>query len=309
VLVRERPEQKLGQFACGQQEVGAVEPVARLRERGERQPVPGRDRLVVAERLRPPRAELEQPLPELLVQGAAQDRAAVLEWPQELGRDSLVGRPGEGQALDPVGVGILGGGEAAVGEPQLPQQIVERRLGDLAVPLLGRDEPAVEVRGGEQRIVVEHLLEVRHEPALVDGVTMETAAQQVVHAARGHAVERPGHHRQRLLVAGAVVPAEQELDCGRGRELGRAPEAAPLRVELPPQTALGFAEEGLRQRVGRGSHGRGALQRLHQCSGLPGHVLAPFSIGVGDRDKHVSEARQPVPRLRREVRAAEKRLT
>ena len=41
----------------------------------------------------------------------------------------------------------------------------------------------------EQRLVVEHLLEVRHEPLAVDGVASEAAADVVVHAARRHRVE------------------------------------------------------------------------------------------------------------------------
>jgi hypothetical protein len=47
----------------------------------------------------------------------------------------------------------------------------------------------VEIRRDEQRVVVEHFLEVRHEPLRVDGVAVEAAADEVVHAARGHTVE------------------------------------------------------------------------------------------------------------------------
>ena len=35
----------------------------------------------------------------------------------------------------------------------------------------------------QQRIVVEHLLEMRHEPALIDGVAREAAAEMIVDAA------------------------------------------------------------------------------------------------------------------------------
>ena len=50
---------------------------------------------------------------------------------------------------------------------------------------------AVEVGAGEQRVVVEHLLEVGHQPARVDGIAREAAADLVVDAAARHGVEGP----------------------------------------------------------------------------------------------------------------------
>src|SRR3989442_1519628 len=53
VLTRERPEQELGQPASRDEQVVPAEPPRGLRQRRQREPVPGRDRLVVEERLRP----------------------------------------------------------------------------------------------------------------------------------------------------------------------------------------------------------------------------------------------------------------
>src|SRR5205823_13851424 len=112
-------------------------------------PVPSRDRLVVAERLGPLLAHLEEALAEVLVELAPQDRAAVLERLEQLGGDALVGRPREGQSLDAFRVGVLRRGKAALWEPQLAQHVVDGLLGDLAVALLAGHDPGMEVERRE----------------------------------------------------------------------------------------------------------------------------------------------------------------
>src|SRR6185437_1164690 len=102
-------------------------------------------------------------------------------------------------------------------EAELPQAVLDRLLGDLAIAVLARKQPGMQVGRHEQRVVVEHLLEVRDEPLLVDRVAVEAAADEVVHAARAHAVERAEREVERAA-------AEQELDRRGGRELRRTPE-------------------------------------------------------------------------------------
>ena len=58
---RERAEQELAERAGRVEVVGALEAAAGLRQRREREPVPGRDRLVVPLGLRPLLAQLEEP--------------------------------------------------------------------------------------------------------------------------------------------------------------------------------------------------------------------------------------------------------
>ena len=52
----------------------------------------------------------------------------------------------------------------------------------------------------------------------------------------------------------------------------------------------------------------GLLDRLDQLRRRAGHLPAPLAVRARDRLQHLAEARQPVPRLRREVRAAVERL-
>src|SRR5437660_10313552 len=60
VLRRERAEQELPKRPRRIEQVGSVQPPAGLRERRQREPVPGRDHLVVAEPLGPLLAQPEQ---------------------------------------------------------------------------------------------------------------------------------------------------------------------------------------------------------------------------------------------------------
>jgi hypothetical protein len=167
----------------------------------------------------------------------------VLEGLQQLGRNALVRGPRVRQPLDSVCIGVLGGGEPAFGQRKIAEQVLARVRGHAPVALLARHDPRVEVGRDEQRVVVEHLLEVRHEPALVDRVPVEAAADEVVHPARRHRVERRGDQVE-------LAPAEQEVDRRGGRELRRAAEATPLRVEDPAQVARRLAEHGVGQRLG-----------------------------------------------------------
>ena len=86
---------------------------------------------------------------------------------------------------------------------------------------------------GEQlRVVLQHLLEVRHLPLPRRRVTEEPALDVVVHAAARHGAERLVEHRRELRVAVAAVLVEEEAEDLGLWELGLAAEAAELRVVL-----------------------------------------------------------------------------
>ena len=91
---------------------------------------------------------------------------------------------------------------------------------------------ALQVDARELRVVVEHLLEVRHQPALVHRVAVEAAADLVVHAAARHHLEGARGHAERLLVPEAAMGAQEQGDAGGRGELGGAAESTPARVEV-----------------------------------------------------------------------------
>ncbi len=136
-------------------------------------------------------------------------------------------------SLDAAGVGVEGRIQRAVGSREVAQDEVER-LGDHAeIVVAPAVLPRVQVGPGQQGLVGQHLLEVRHQPVRVGGVSAEPSDQMVVDAAGRHGVERARGHGAGLLARGATAPsdAQAEVDQGRPGELGRGPEAAPLGVE------------------------------------------------------------------------------
>ena len=241
------------------------------------------------------------------VEVAADDRAAVLERLEQVGREPelrpLRRRPGVRQSLDAVRVGVLRRGEAAAREQHLAQQVPDRLLDDRAVAVLACHDPRMEVGGGQQRVVVEHLLEVRHDPARVDGVAVEAAADDVVQAAGGHPVERPSHHPESLVPAAA----QEELDRGRGRELRRGPEAAEGGLVVAGEPALRGVEERGRQRPLARLEAGCAAERGHEPLRLRLEVVAPVVPRTGDRLQDLPKARQPVTRVRGKVGAGVER--
>src|SRR5439155_1109617 len=133
-------------------------------------------------------------------------------------------RPHVVAALRALGVGVERGVEAALGAAHLAQRPAEHVETDLEQVALAAVLPPVQVGAREQRVVVEHLLEVRNRPCTIDAVTREASAELVVYAPARHCMER----RQRQL---ALAAQQQEVDRRGRRELGRAAEAAVLGVE------------------------------------------------------------------------------
>ena len=226
-----------------------------LRERRDRQPVPGGDHLVVPRGPGPGGAGREQPgpdarpalgvvgvLPQLQGRGALLERAGGGHR-QQRGRPGAVvraehgvelgGRPDVEEALLALGVGVEGGREPALRGAQLAEQEVGRLARDALAERVAGLPPPAHVEAEQLGVVVEHLLEVRHHPAGVDGVAGEAAGELVVHAAPGHRVAGLVDHLPRLRRAGPGRVPEQELQHHRRRELGGAAEPAVLRVELP----------------------------------------------------------------------------
>ena len=115
VLARERPEQELPHAARGLEPVGALEPARALGERGEREPVPRGEHLVVEDRLRPSARARRA----ACARSSGSSSPRMIERPcsngcEQLRRNALLLRPREREPLDAVRVGVLRGGEAAV---------------------------------------------------------------------------------------------------------------------------------------------------------------------------------------------------
>ena len=239
--------------------VGSPERGAGLGQRGDHQRVPRGQALVVQAGADPVRAGLEQPAANLVErlrgwlgpsplqdQGVLErSRAEVLErgggQVRAEGIAQLGLAPHVELALDALGVGVERRAEAALGTAHLAQRPVERLAANPPEALPPRDLPAVEVGAGEQRVVVEHLLEVGHGPGGVDRVAGEAAADLVVDPAAGHRLERAERHL--VLAAG-----QQELD-----HVAPAGTSAPVRSRRSPGRSRSTATPARRADPRRGS--------------------------------------------------------
>src|SRR5207248_7928120 len=90
--------------------------------------------------------------------------------------DLLTG-PNVELALVAFTVGVFSTVEAAGGILHVPPYIVEDLLNDAAVELRSRDLEGVQINSGQQRVVVQHLLEMGDEPPVVGRIAVKTAAQ------------------------------------------------------------------------------------------------------------------------------------
>src|SRR6185369_9106154 len=94
--------------------------------------------------------------------------------------------------------------KASGGIGHLAQDIVARLPGDTRMVGIASDRIGSEIAGDQERVVVEHLFEMRHEPALVDRIAMKTAAELIVNAAAGHLVECYCDDAEQVVVARAM---------------------------------------------------------------------------------------------------------
>ncbi len=220
-----------------------------------------------------------------------------------------LGSPDEVAALLALGVGVLGAVEAAGLIEHLAGDVVEGLSRHAAVLARAGDLVGVQVDAGELGVVVEHLLEVRHEPALVGGVAVEPAAQLVVHPPAQHGVERHRRHLEQVRLAGGEVAAQHEVDDRGLRELGRPAPAAVSGVEVAGERGLRRGERRGLQRAGcrAGAGRRLRLERGPQLSAGFDEFVSAGGPQRGDLVQDVGERRHAVAARGREVGAAVER--
>ncbi len=154
----------------------------------------------------------------------------------------------------------------------------------------------MQIGAGQQRVVVQHLLEVGDDPARVHGVAREPAADLVVHAAAGHGA-------QGLEAHAPLAARQQELDRRGGRELGRAAEAAVLGVVHPAQAVHRGVQHAGVERVGGRLERRAALEPLGHLVGGGADLVGALVPRLAHRVQHRGPRRHALAVLRREVGA------
>ena len=213
----------------------------------------------------------------------------------------------DGAAVGRGGVRVLRRRDPAAVEAEVAQHVLDDLGGDLRVAVVTGDLMAVHVQPQESRLVVQHLLEVRHLPPVVDRVAGEPAAEVVVHPAGRHGVERRLDHRGRSARSGAGQVADHEVEVLRRRELRRPTEPTPVVVVGRSERLEREVEDLGTDDVVSGGEGAGTAEGVGELGRLGVQVVPPVPPGVVDGVEEVEEARHPVPGLGREVGAAVER--
>ncbi len=129
-------------------------------------------------------------------------------------------------AFLPFAVGIERGCESAAFADHLTQQPGDGFVDALGEQRFMRFAPDFGEEVEQQRVIVEHLFEVRHEPALVDGVAREAAADVIIDAALADVAQRVDDGCLRRVVAVADGAAPEQPEETPLRKLRCAVEAA-----------------------------------------------------------------------------------
>ena len=195
-------------------------------------PQPGQARLVEG-LLRARRGEAVEDRPALPVAARCHvvDRLEI----RRLGAEDVVDFgfvPDVETALLAFRVGVEGAGEGALAGAHLAQHPAGGLRRPRGEERLARVLPDVAQEVEELGVVVQHLLEMRRQPALVGGIAGEAAAQMVVDAALGHALHGQHHGRLHQQGAGAAVVAPEQLQHPALGKLGSAADTAVAAVHL-----------------------------------------------------------------------------
>ena len=161
----------------------------------------------------------------------------------------------------------------------------------------------VGVHAHEQRLVVEHLLEVRDEPALVDGVAGEAAADVVVDAARRHRVERRRHsgeqqrttslrRRRRRWSASASSRSSAIVD----GNFGAAPNPPQSGSNVPTMASTAAGTSASSGAAGARGEAASTGQRLAQRLDVAVELVPAVTPCGGDRGDQLQERRLRVVR-------------
>ena len=145
----------------------------------------------------------------------------------------------------------------------------------------------------ELRVVVQHLFEMRHQPALVDRVAGKSAAEVIVDAALADSVEGGFDQGEIAWLAGAQACPPQELEQGGIGEFWGTLHAAVDRVDGSAGAAGNGVEFGQAEDHAAGRPG-GVVEALHERGAVLLDLARLFAKQAGELTQDVDESRAPV---------------
>ncbi len=159
----------------------------------------------------------------------------------------------------------------------------------------------MEVHGHEQRVVVEHLLEVRDQPVVVDRSSGGSRRRQ-----RRTCPPQPSRRASAPTISSSPRRRRSSsTECGGNFGARPNPPDPASKTARRPRTASPSSDSVSGSLDGRRRDD--SLDRRDQLSCGARDVAAALGVRRRDGFQHLAEARQPVARLGREVRAAVER--
>ena len=171
------------------------------------------------------------------------------------------------QAFLAILIGVERGGEG-VADPHLAHQPADRLARAIGEYRIGPQRVDQRQQFEDLRVVVEHLLEMRHEPFGVGRIARVAAAEMIVDAARVHRLEHGAHGfaEGRIAAAEHLVPEEAEdrrvgefRRAARGRrerDRPRSTSASPIAGQVGGRDARAGAQRRRAWPGGRRARGR-----------------------------------------------------
>ena len=153
-------------------------------------------------------------------------------------------RPDEKFSFDSFRIRIRRGIKSSGRVGHFPENIVKhvRRNVPIGDPLC--DLIALQVGSGQEGIVVQHLLEMRNQPALVGGVACEPTADMIVDPPCRHSIERTRDHLQSSALSCPTVTTEEQREPCRRGEFRRAAKSAVALIEILTELRHRLVKEG-----------------------------------------------------------------
>jgi hypothetical protein len=217
-------------------------------------------------------------------------------------------RPDEEASFLALAVRVGGGEEPTVRMGHLAQHVVAGLLDHGSEKWLASHLPRFQIEPRQLRVIVEHLLEVRDEPARVHGVAMEATADLVVHPPLSHAATGEDDRLEELGPSRRAVLAQHQLENLGVGKLRRAAESAPVGVDVREQRLGGATGQ---RRIERRARQRRLVRRRHAGDELRRRLLdlvAPLAIRLRDGRQHPREPGDAVAVFGWEICAAVERL-
>ena len=169
--------------------------------------------------------------------------------------------------------------------------------------------PQVCAESGEQRVVVQHLLEVWNQPLFIHRVTRESAADLIVDSAAGHFAERGRYHLQRVVCICALPIAQKKIEHHRRGKLRSAAKAAVFGVIALCQRSVNGVEHLASEASTAPRAGEVGLVDLSQLLRTLRDAVPSFRVGIAYRLENFAKRRYAVSVVGRKVSPAVERTS